>query len=127
MLCSCRVCVQSSDYSGAQPTRERPKSHYVKCSDVRYDASDGPVSEIFPPITVRSHICSLDKVVTSDQRADGVTIEQRLRDRMLGIANSIKQCAKLCDSYQKRSTAGMVLVPLILDMVLRRLVQSSSS
>ena len=62
--------------------------------------------KIFSPITVRSHTCSLKNVVNSDQGADGVTIEQRLRGRMLGIADSIKQCAKLCDSYQKRSIAG---------------------
>ena len=111
LLCSCCVCVQGSDYSGAQSTRERPKSDYVECSDVRYDASDGPVSEIFSPMAVRSHTCSLKNIVTSDQETDGVTIEQRLRDRILGIANSIKQCAKLCDSYQKRSTAGRCWFP----------------
>jgi hypothetical protein len=51
--------------------------------------------------------CSLKNIVSpKDQAQDGVTIEQRLQGRMAGIIDSIKQCAKLCDSYQKRHTAG---------------------
>ena len=51
--------------------------------------------------------CSLKNVATAkDQGQDGVTIEQRLQGRMAGIIDSIKACAKLCDSYQKRHIAG---------------------
>ena len=50
--------------------------------------------------------CSLKNVAANDQGPDGVTIEQRLQGRMAGIIDSIKACAKLCDSYQKRHTAG---------------------
>jgi len=52
--------------------------------------------------------CSLKDVVNSKEQGggDGVTIEQRLQGRMAGIIESIKRCAKLSDSYQKRHTAG---------------------
>jgi hypothetical protein len=32
--CSCCVCVQSSDYFGTHPTRERPKGHCIEFYDV---------------------------------------------------------------------------------------------
>ena len=51
--------------------------------------------------------CSLKNIATpKEQGQDGVTIEQRLQGRMAGIIDSIKACAELCDSYQKRHTAG---------------------
>ena len=51
--------------------------------------------------------CSLKDVASpKDQAKDGVTIEQRLQGRMGGIVDSVKKCAKLCDSYQKRHIAG---------------------
>ncbi len=51
--------------------------------------------------------CSLKNIATpKDQGQDGVTIEQRLQGRMARIIDSIKSCAKLSDSYQKRHTAG---------------------
>jgi len=50
--------------------------------------------------------CSLKDVVAKDQGDDGMTIEHRLQGRMGGIIDSIKRCAKLSDSYQKRHTAG---------------------
>ena len=63
-------------------------------------------------MTVSSHTCSLKNVATpKDQGQDGVTIEQRLQGRMLDITDSIKQCANLCDSYQKRSTVGRCWFP----------------
>ena len=34
ILRRCCVCVQGSDSSGARPTRERSKAHYVECDDV---------------------------------------------------------------------------------------------
>ena len=62
----------------------------------------------YPPPWWCAHTrCSLKNVATpKDQGQDGVTIEQRLQGRMAGIIDSIKACAKLCDSYQKRHTAG---------------------
>ncbi|KAF9041886.1 hypothetical protein BDZ89DRAFT_1059909 [Hymenopellis radicata] len=43
------------------------------------------------------------------QGPDGQTVEDRLRRRMVDIIESIKRCAKLCDSYQKRRTAVKIL------------------
>ncbi|EEB99695.1 hypothetical protein MPER_00578, partial [Moniliophthora perniciosa FA553] len=37
--------------------------------------------------------------------ADGLSIENRLRTRMGAIIDTIKHCAKVCDTYQKRHTA----------------------
>ena len=51
--------------------------------------------------------CSLKNVATpKDRGEDGKTIEQRLRDRMAGIIDSIKECAKLCHTYKNRLTIG---------------------
>ncbi|RPD68335.1 hypothetical protein L226DRAFT_346944 [Lentinus tigrinus ALCF2SS1-7] len=36
---------------------------------------------------------------------DGLSIEDRLKKRLGSIIDSIKRCAKVCDSYQKRPTA----------------------
>ena len=55
------------------------------------------------PYTVRS---LKDIASPTDQGKDGVTVEQRLKGRMGGIVDSVKRCAKLCDNYQKRHTAG---------------------
>ena len=50
---------------------------------------------------------SLKDVATSqDQGEDGKTIEQRLRDRMAGITDSIKECAKVYYTYKNRRTIG---------------------
>ncbi|KAF9041891.1 hypothetical protein BDZ89DRAFT_1034712 [Hymenopellis radicata] len=43
------------------------------------------------------------------QGPDGQTVEERLRRRMGDIIESIKRCAKLCDSYQKQRTAVKIL------------------
>lgn len=37
---------------------------------------------------------------------DGVTIEQRLRDRMQAMAKDIETCAATCDSFQKKKLIG---------------------
>ena len=51
--------------------------------------------------------CSLKDVATpKGQGQERITIEQRLQGRMAGIIDSIKACAKLSDSYQKRHTAS---------------------
>ena len=50
---------------------------------------------------------SLKDVATpKGQGQERITIEQRLQARMAGIIDSIKACAKLSDSYQKRHTAS---------------------
>lgn len=48
----------------------------------------------------------LKKVTTPEERVvGGLTVEQRLSTRMSLIIASIKSCAKLCDSYQRRHVA----------------------
>ena len=42
---------------------------------------------------------------------DGLSIEDRLKQRLGSIIDTIKRCAKVCDSYQKRPTAGMYISP----------------
>jgi hypothetical protein len=57
--------------------------------------------------TLRSQQIRLKKVESSkDSGPDGLTIEARLSNLMGAICDSIKRCAKVCDSYQKRGTAG---------------------
>ena len=54
-------------------------------------------------------IVRLKKIASPQERAlqsDGPTIEERLQGRMDLIIDSIKSCAKLCDSYQRRHVAG---------------------
>ena len=64
------------------------------------------VKPLLPPLYAHTG-CSLKDVAgPSHQGQDGVTVEQRLQNRMGGIVDSIKRCAKLSDSYQKRHTAG---------------------
>ncbi|KAI0699891.1 hypothetical protein C8T65DRAFT_296383 [Cerioporus squamosus] len=47
----------------------------------------------------------LDEVVnTKAPGPDGLSTEDRLKQRLGSIIESIKQCAKVCDSYQKRPT-----------------------
>lgn len=54
----------------------------------------------------------LKKVTTPEVRVvDGLTIEQRLSTRMNLIIASIKSCARLCDSYQRRHVARTYLRP----------------
>ncbi|KAF5347531.1 hypothetical protein D9758_014525 [Tetrapyrgos nigripes] len=48
----------------------------------------------------------LKQTVNSEQPgADGPSIEDRLKTRMGAIVDTIKRCAKVCDTYQKRRTA----------------------
>jgi hypothetical protein len=49
---------------------------------------------------------SLKSIATSNQGAGGLTIEQRLQSRILGITDSIKNCSKVCYSYEHRHTAS---------------------
>ncbi|RDX50314.1 hypothetical protein OH76DRAFT_469327 [Lentinus brumalis] len=47
----------------------------------------------------------LKPVVNAQQPGtDGLSIEDRLKQRLGSIIETIKRCAKVCDSYQKRST-----------------------
>jgi hypothetical protein len=34
------------------------------------------------------------------------TVERRLRQRLVAIIGSVKRCAKVCESYRKKHTAG---------------------
>lgn len=58
-----------------------------------------------------SALYRLKKVADPKEKNDaGESIETRLRQRMEregGIIDSIKRCAKLCDSYQKRHLTGV--------------------
>lgn len=59
----------------------------------------------FPPWLTNMH--RLKKIATpNDTGSDGLSIEQRMRDLLKGIANSITRCTKLCDSYYKRHITG---------------------
>jgi hypothetical protein len=49
----------------------------------------------------------LKQIVKSEQPgADEPSIEDRLKTRMGAIIGTIKYCAKVCDTYQKRRTMG---------------------
>ncbi|KAI1783133.1 hypothetical protein LXA43DRAFT_1087143 [Ganoderma leucocontextum] len=64
-------------------------------------------------IALNLTMCDMMQVLTMLKRVadpktpgpDGLTIEDRLKQRMGTIIGSIKLCAKVCDSYQKRHTA----------------------
>ncbi|KAI0369608.1 hypothetical protein BV20DRAFT_945606 [Pilatotrama ljubarskyi] len=48
----------------------------------------------------------LKRIASSDRTgADGLSIEDRLMQRLIGVVESIKACAKVCDSYHKRNLA----------------------
>ncbi|KAJ7499168.1 hypothetical protein FB451DRAFT_28305 [Mycena latifolia] len=64
-------------------------------------------------VTLNTTMCDMMQILAllkkvaspKDVGPDGISIEDRLRGRMGGIIDSIKYCAKICDSYQQRHTA----------------------
>lgn len=48
----------------------------------------------------------MKQVVDVQDVAPGLSIEDRLRQRLGRIVETIKRCAKVCDSYQKRKLVG---------------------
>ncbi|KAL0577140.1 hypothetical protein V5O48_004854 [Marasmius crinis-equi] len=47
----------------------------------------------------------LKKIPSPHEQCGGVTVEDRLHGRLNDVVQSIKDCAKLCDSYQRRHAA----------------------
>jgi hypothetical protein len=64
-------------------------------------------------ISVQSSLDKIDSAKVKITDDDERSIEMCLSRRMDDIIESIKYCAKLCDSYQRRHVAGEHLVFLI--------------
>ncbi|KAL0569703.1 hypothetical protein V5O48_012263 [Marasmius crinis-equi] len=47
----------------------------------------------------------LDKIPSPKELRSGMSVEERLHGRMKDLVQSIKDCAKLCDSYQRKHAA----------------------
>ncbi|KAJ7291238.1 hypothetical protein C8J57DRAFT_1704891, partial [Mycena rebaudengoi] len=69
-------------------------------NDARVVALNTTMCDMMEVLTLLKKVAS-PKVVGPD----GKTIEDRLRGRMGRIIDSIKHCAKICDTYQQRHTA----------------------
>ncbi|KAF9264173.1 hypothetical protein L218DRAFT_998910 [Marasmius fiardii PR-910] len=52
-----------------------------------------------------STLSLLKEISIPGQRHNGITIEERLHARMNNVVHSIRSCAQLCDSYQRRHAA----------------------
>lgn len=65
---------------------------------------------------------SLKEVTRTQCEPGAMTIEDRLRTTMREVVVSIKGCAKVCDSYQKRHITGMSHIDMTVPDFLTRLV-----
>ena len=114
---SCGVSLQSWAHTRAREAQQRRQSPRAQCDHVRYDADPYHVRlALLSPETDSKLRYSHDRLKqVADPKAPGpggLSIEDRLRQRMGAIIDTIKRCAKVCDSYQKRSTAGTSSPPL---------------
>lgn len=63
---------------------------------------------LYPSPRTRANITSLKKIGRDEPGQDGILIEQRLAKRISSIADDIKECTKVCDTFQSKRTIGTV-------------------